>query len=139
MQYGRLLAAAALAGVVIVGRAGLAAPNAAAATVHLQLKRSVPAKDTTTTAAPSTIRLWFTERAEPAVARVSLKAADGKPVAVSAVRRETAAADTSLVVDVKGAMNPGRYTVGWRVMSGDGHPVTGEFGFTISPPTNPDN
>ena len=45
----------------------------------------------------------------------------GKPSAV----------DNHVVEKVAGALAPGIYTVGWRVVAEDGHPVTGEFTFTV--------
>jgi hypothetical protein len=45
----------------------------------------------------------------------------GKPQAV----------DNQVTEQVAGVLAPGVYTVGWRVVAPDGHPVTGEYRFTV--------
>jgi methionine-rich copper-binding protein CopC len=39
--------------------------------------------------------------------------------------------------DVADSLPPGAYTVAWRVVSADGHPVEGEIPFTVAPPATP--
>ena len=41
------------------------------------------------------------------------------------------AVDNHVTQAVAGALTPGVYTVGWRVVAPDGHPVTGEYKFTV--------
>ena len=36
-----------------------------------------------------------------------------------------------VTVPLKGGLKPGRYAVMWRLMSADGHPVTGQSVFTV--------
>ena len=38
---------------------------------------------------------------------------------------------------VAGVLAPGVYTVGWRVVAEDGHPVTGEYRFTVAGGASP--
>lgn len=38
---------------------------------------------------------------------------------------------------VAGVLTPGVYTVGWRVVSDDGHPVTGKYRFTVAGGASP--
>jgi methionine-rich copper-binding protein CopC len=42
--------------------------------------------------------------------------------------------DAGIVLPIRGALAPGAYTVEWRTMAGDGHPVSGRFGFSVRPP-----
>jgi methionine-rich copper-binding protein CopC len=41
------------------------------------------------------------------------------------------AVDNHVTEQVAGVLVPGVYTVGWRVVAPDGHPVTGEYTFTV--------
>lgn len=123
----RVLPIALLAAVVVLGGASRA-PTA----FHLHLKRAEPGVNDTVTVAPTAIRLWFTERPEAAVARIELRGPGGVAVAVG---RPTLAADQDapLTAQVTGAVAPGAYTVIWRAMSADGHPMRGSFGFLFRP------
>lgn len=49
------------------------------------------------------------------------------------------ARDNRVTQQVAGVLTPGVYTVGWRVVAPDGHPVTGEYRFTVTgaPATGP--
>jgi copper resistance protein C len=107
--------AGALAGVVVT-----ASPAAA----HTTLTSSDPAKGSTV-AAPSEIHLNYADPVRfPGVVVRDAKGGrheSGKPAAV----------DNHVVEKVAGTLAPGVYTVGWRVVAEDGHPVTGEFRFTV--------
>ncbi|MCP2340207.1 copper resistance CopC family protein [Actinomadura rupiterrae] len=74
-------------------------------------------------------------------AEITLKYADpvGFPQVVladaSGGRHEAGTAhavDNTVTEAVKGPLPNGVYTVGWRVVASDGHPVTGEFKFTVT-------
>lgn len=97
--------------------------------MHLRLIKSEPAKDEVV-AAPSVIRLWFSLAPELAVTTVRVTGATGKSVALSAVRR-AGAAGAPVEADVTEALAPGRYTVSWKTSSRDGHPMKGDFSFTV--------
>ncbi|MFP5353764.1 MAG: copper resistance protein CopC [Gemmatimonadota bacterium] len=104
-------------------------PPAKIAPLHLRLTKSEPAKDVVV-AAPSVIRLWFSMPPELAVTTVRVTGAGGESVALSAVRR-AAAAGAPVEADVREALAPGRYTVSWKTSSRDGHPMKGDFSFTV--------
>jgi methionine-rich copper-binding protein CopC len=97
--------------------------------MHLHLKASVPAADSTVERAPSQLLLMFSAHPEPALARVQLLSADstvittGKPVA--------GADSLTLAIPITGKLAEGRYTVRWRAAGRDGHPATGDFAFTV--------
>ncbi|MFD8533699.1 copper resistance protein CopC [Streptosporangium canum] len=42
-----------------------------------------------------------------------------------------------VVQRLSGALPPGKYTIGYRVVSSDGHPRTGEIPFTVPPSSTP--
>jgi methionine-rich copper-binding protein CopC len=115
MRFAVAAVATALLGVLV---------TAAPAEAHTTLTSSSPAKGATVTS-PTQIRLTF-----------------GDPVRFTGVVVEDAkgghheagkaqAVDNHVTQPVAGVLTPGVYTVGWRVVAPDGHPVTGEYKFTV--------
>jgi methionine-rich copper-binding protein CopC len=113
--------AAAVAGASLLGAVATAAP----AQAHTTLTWSDPGKGKTVTASPAQLRLTFADPVRfPGVVLTDAKGGhheSGKPSAV----------DNHVVEQVAGVLPPGVYTVGWRVVAEDGHPVTGKFTFTL--------
>lgn len=105
----------------------LAFPLPAAA--HNVLIGSDPADGATLSAAPTTLTLTFDQpvvNLEPAVALIG---PDGRRYEQGPPEVAGSTVSTSLA-----PLGPaGQYTVGFRVVSADGHPVTGEVRFTLSP------
>lgn len=101
--------------------------TAGPATAHASLTGSDPAAGSVLATAPERITLEFNEdvAARPAVV---VTAPDGSAVDVGAVRPDGA----SVVADVADADQRGVYTVAYRVVSADGHPVEGELEYTVS-------
>lgn len=125
-----LAAFAAAVSLVVVGVVPVAGATTSRETAfHLRLTKSEPAKDQAV-AAPSVIRLWFSLAPELAVTSIKLSDASGTSVALSAVRRANAAG-APVEADVTQALAPGRYTVTWKTSSRDGHPIKGDFTFTV--------
>lgn len=118
-------AAALVAGAAVAAKP--ATVRAEAAAFHLHLLRSAPAADSTV-AAPSTVQLWFTEAPQLAVTSVRMTGPGDAAVPMSRVR---AGADKSVVAAVEGQLAPGSYTIAWRTMSRDGHPMRGTIPFTV--------
>jgi methionine-rich copper-binding protein CopC len=97
---------------------------------HFALQRSVPAADATV-ASPAEVRLWFTEAATDGSVGIRLLNAGGEAMETGAPARDEA--DTRVyAVAVTKPLADGRYTVAWRGIGDDGHPVTGEFAFTVA-------
>lgn len=105
---------------------------AADASAHDALVGSTPASGAILTDAPDEVRLTFAEPPGTAGLGVAVTAPDGSSV--------VAGAPTVEANDVVAALVPltrdGTYTVAWRVVSDDGHPVTGEFTFALSSGTS---
>ena len=109
----------------------LAAAFPVLALFHLRLVKADPAPNATVAAAPTTLRLWLSQKAEMGVTSVRLLDARGAAVPVGRVTRADAA-DAPLVVPVSRPLGPGRYTVRWRTMARDGHVVDGSYAFTVA-------
>ncbi|GLY77123.1 copper resistance CopC family protein [Actinoallomurus iriomotensis] len=116
MRFAAAAAAAALLGVLA---------TAAPAEAHTTLTSSDPAKGASV-AAPAQIRLTYADPVRfPGVVLLDAKGGHHEAGKASAV-------DNHVTQQVGGALAPGVYTVGWRVVAEDGHPVTGEYKFTVT-------
>jgi copper resistance protein C len=103
--------------------------------VHLRLEKSEPAKGELLTASPTAIRLWFSLPPELAVTVVKLANAEGKAIPLGAPKRASGAKEP-VVVDVSQPLAAGSYTVSWKTSSRDGHPIRGDFQFSIKGAAN---
>lgn len=135
----RTYAAVALAGIVVGATGAFAHPVPhgapmvalrAAAPFHLHLEKSEPTKDQVLSAAPSVIRLWYSMPPELAVTSVKLTRADGASITTASPHRGKDDA-TAVEVEIKQPLAAGSYLVKWKTASKDGHPVTGDFAFTV--------
>lgn len=98
---------------------------------HGRLKASTPAAGAHVVAAPRVLHLEFTERPELAFSRVELTGPTGAAVALGTLRADPQL-PAALIAPVAGtALGPGVYTVRWQMAGADGHPVRGEFAFTV--------
>lgn len=105
----------------------LLAPSAAHA--HGALKSSTPGKNAKLGAAPNDLGLVFNEPVELVFTRVELAGPNGK---VSLGTLKFAGSDKRAVnVDIDGALVAGRYTVTWQMAGADGHPIRGNYTFSI--------
>ncbi|MFI6761493.1 copper resistance protein CopC [Micromonospora sp. NPDC050417] len=108
----------------------LAAP--APAWAHNELRASNPAKGARLATAPVEVTLDFAERLDPRFTTVAVTDAAGKAVTSGKPKVEGVRA----VQPLNQPLDPGDYTVAYRVVSVDGHPVRGSHTFTVTaPPT----
>jgi copper resistance protein C len=100
-----------------------------AATAHAYLDHASPRVGSTVTAAPSEVRLWFTQPLEPRFSGAQLRSSGGAVLGSGVV-------DTGdpkqLVIRVRG-LKPGKYHVTWKVLSVDSHRTEGSFNFEVRP------
>ena len=114
----------ALAAAVLLGCIG-------AALAHAHLKTATPAVDATVTAAPTELRLGFTEGVNVKFTGLTLAGPAGAvPTGAPALAPGD---DKVLVVPVSGALAPGAYKVNWHALATDGHKTDGSYGFTVKP------
>jgi len=126
----RTLVLAAVLGSAVMAVAVPTSSTHADARRHLSLKAAFPAKDTTLTSAPDAVRLWFSEQADLAATKVSVKSAAGADVPTAALTRG-AQRDDPIVATFSTPPANGRYVIDWRTMSKDGHVVKGTHAFTV--------
>ena len=99
------------------------APRAAA---HTELDTSSPGANTTLTGPPPRVTLSFSDAMTEKYAKIAVTGPDGKPAAAGDPQVD--GRTVTLPFDTGPA---GRYTVGYRVVSADGHPVSGSYPFTV--------
>jgi len=113
------------------------APRAAFA--HAALLRTTPAANSHLAAAPAQVALLFSEPLEVSLASLTLVGPDDASIPL------TAAGDPHdvhrLIASLPGGVAAGRWRIRYHVVSADGHPVNGEFAFTVgaasaSPPAS---
>ncbi|MER7797697.1 copper resistance protein CopC [Microbacterium sp. NPDC096154] len=123
----RLLTLGVCALAALLGPLVVASPAAA----HDQLTSADPSADSTVEVMPDTLTLTFSdalislngdETVVEVVSPSGADAADGRPEVEGAIVRQALAS----------IGEPGRYTVTWRVVSSDGHPTSGTFGFDVA-------
>ena len=98
---------------------------------HARLDRAAPAAGSAVHGSPPQLKLWFTERLEPAFSKVRVLARNGKQVDKG--DPEVDRADAKLLRVSLPKLAPGTYRVKWRVLSVDTHVSEGAFTFDVAP------
>ena len=118
--------------VVCFGAVGALALVPAPARAHAHLQGSTPGAGARLAAAPTEIRLTFSEPPELAVSSVRLTGPGGVDVPLGTLA-VAPGAPRAVVTAVRGPLVAGAYAVIWQVVGDDGHPTRGQFAFTIVP------
>ncbi|WP_240696422.1 copper resistance protein CopC [Cellulomonas sp. HD19AZ1] len=123
---GRAVAVSSFAGLMLLG-------SSTVASAHDQLIDSVPGGDRRLEQAPVEIRLEFSAEVMDVGAAVVVADATGEDRATGAPVVDGQVVTVPLEPDLP----DGGYTVRWRVVSSDGHPITGSipFGVRDDPPS----
>lgn len=103
--------------------------NVSSVFAHAMLVKAEPAKRASLTTAPSQVRLWFNEEIEPAFATLSVLDVNKK--ALTEDKAIVDSEDPKSIILKLPEMQPGRYTVKFRVLSVDGHVVDSEYEFIV--------
>ncbi len=119
--------AAAVLGVLALLCLQLAAP--APASAHARLETTSPQDGATLSAAPPEVMLRFNEAVNGDLSKVTVTSGS-EDVTKGAPEVD----GNSLYQPLDSAMPAGEYTVTYKVVSADGHPVSGSFSFTYGPP-----
>ena len=99
------------------------------ALAHSGLESSNPADGVVISEAPAAISLTFDEDLLPDADSISLNAADGTNITSAKVEP----AGNTVELPWPADLPSGEYQVAYRVVSADGHPVTGAISFTFAP------
>ena len=119
----RVVSAAAVAAAAALTSAGIAS-------AHATLQQTEPARGTTVKTQPKAIVFHFSERVEMNFSAIHIYDAGGKAVDDGrAVHPNGNSSDVS--IGLKPKVAKGTYTATYRVISADGHPVSGGFVFSI--------
>ena len=139
MTAPRALFRHALVGLAVVTLAAFSVPAAPVAPRmevlrrHARLVKSSPGADVTLTAAPTSVKLWFSERVEVSLSRVQLVGPGGTVVAMGPASRIPSETDLAVMAAVRSPLAAGRHTVRWTTASQDGHRMKGTFSFVVDP------
>ncbi|MGQ0679792.1 MAG: copper resistance CopC/CopD family protein [Actinomycetota bacterium] len=107
--------------------------GAAPVYAHARLVSTVPAGGSTVTEAPTEIVLQFSERIESSFGGVQVFDPAGERVRSA----EPVIVGQTVNVALPELPGPGDYTVAFRIISGDSHPVESRFAFSFQPPGGP--
>jgi methionine-rich copper-binding protein CopC len=113
----------------------LAVPSAmsdgvSAAARHAKVVRTSPAANAVLAASPDHVTLEMSEAVELKGSKLTVAVLGGMPVALGALRHEPGTTKT-VRADVSAPLAPGAYIVAWRLMSKDGHVVSGGMQFKV--------
>jgi copper transport protein len=114
---------------VVVALAALV--GASTASAHATLVSTTPPTDAVLKASPKQVLLHFSESVETALG--SLRVYDGAARRVDDGNTTRPASD-EVAVGLRSNLPKGTYTVAWRVISADSHPVHGAFVFHVGKP-----
>ncbi|MEU8068792.1 copper resistance protein CopC [Micromonospora sp. NPDC049151] len=104
------------------------------AAAHNSLQEATPARDARLTSAPTQVTLRFMQRLNPAFTTITLIDARRRAVPTGA----PAVDGVTGTVTIDEPLVNGTYTVAYRVVSRDGHPVQGSYRFTVADPAAPE-
>lgn len=113
------LGALVLAGLMLL--AGPVAPTWA----HAELISSNPADGATVAAAPASATLTFTDEIDAQFVRAAVTTPGGTGTVQATTDRQT------VTIPITSA-GPGAYSIVYRVVSADGHPISGQLAFTVA-------
>jgi copper transport protein len=105
-----------------------ASATAATAWGHATLVSSSPGNDSVFQKAPTSVSLRFDEPVETVFGALRVYDGRGRRVDDGAIRQPRG---STIAVSVNQALPRGSYTVAWRVISADTHPVHGAFVFSV--------
>lgn len=110
---------------VLIVLGALLAPSQAWA--HAELTGSDPVGGAALQQPPAAARLTFSDPVNPQLVTVAVTDQDGGHPSLPAPNTEN-----NQVVQPLPGLSSGAYTVAYRIVSADGHPVTGQIQFTIN-------
>ena len=98
---------------------------------HATLLRSTPAADARLSDVPHSVRLVFSEPVVAELSQIAVTAPDGS---VRRLRVVPDPRDSHVLIGAFGPAVNGTHRIAWRIVSADGHPVAGNFSFSLAAP-----
>ena len=108
--------------------------TAGTASAHAALESTDPADGSVLKSAPRTVTLTFSESVALLDDSFRVYDPDNRRVRTSSAHHAKDAGDTASVT-LPAELGTGTFTVAWRVVSADSHPVSGAFTFSIGKPS----
>jgi methionine-rich copper-binding protein CopC len=102
-----------------------------AAWAHAFLDHAEPAVGGKVHGWPSQVKIWFTEKLEPALSKIQVLDASNEEVDQGDV--QTDKSNPALLTVSLRMLKPGNYKVVWRAVSVDTHVTTGNYTFEVVP------
>ena len=99
------------------------------ALAHSMLTKAEPPRRAVLTKSPAQVRLWFNEKLEGDYASLVVLDANKQPI--TEVKPALAPDDPKSIILPLPELQPGKYSVKFRVLSVDGHVVESSFDFTV--------
>ncbi|MGW6980973.1 copper resistance CopC/CopD family protein [Streptomyces sp. NPDC054932] len=109
--------------------------GAGPASAHAGFSSSDPADGTVLETAPSHVTLTFTESVSFSEDSLRVLSPDNERANPRPAKHVDGKENTARV-ELSGSLPQGTYTVAWRVVSADGHPISGAFVFSIGKPSD---
>lgn len=97
---------------------------------HSKLESSTPAADAKITESVKEVSLSFNENIDENLSTLKVKNAQGEAVEVSEVKVN----QNTMLGTLAAPVPSGSYTVEWKIVGGDGHPVDGTYAFEVDAP-----
>jgi copper resistance protein C len=123
----RVLAAAGISLIAAVLGVVLGVGLGSPASAHTDLVSATPSSGSTVDGVPAGVELSFATSVQARLTQVVVSDAAGRDHVVGPV----VSFDTRVEARVEG-LRPGRYTVAYRVVAADGHPVVGRYAFVVA-------
>lgn len=97
---------------------------------HSKLQSSIPAADAKVTEAVQELSLSFNEKIDSTLSTLSIKNDKGEKLDTTEVKVE----ENLLKASLEKPLDSGSYTVEWKIVGRDGHPVKGTYTFQVEAP-----
>jgi copper resistance protein C len=123
----RRATAAALAALLVLLSLVLVAAFATPASAHAELDNTVPADGATVTQTPGSLQLSFSEPIDAELASLVVRSPGGRDLTAGPARQS----GSGLIQPITESPKAGPIQVSYRVVSLDGHPVTGSYSFEV--------
>ena len=103
--------------------------TALSAWAHAFVDHAEPAVGSQIHNAPALVKIWFTEKLEPALSKIQVFDTSGQEIDKHDVKIDQL--NAALLTVSLPELKPGKYKVVWRAVSVDTHVTTGNFTFEL--------